>query len=49
MNKSNNKTQWGGKREGSGRPSSGRKRQQYYVTDEENEAIKLLIKKLRGE
>jgi hypothetical protein len=39
----------GGYREGSGRPSTGRKKHNFYITDEENEAIKKLIKTLRGE
>jgi hypothetical protein len=39
---------WGGKREGAGRPSTGRKRRQYYVTDEEDAQIKKLIDQLRN-
>jgi hypothetical protein len=38
---------WGGKREGSGRPSTGRKKQQFYITDEEAEQIKNFIDTLR--
>ncbi|HZK23801.1 MAG TPA: hypothetical protein VFC74_00235 [Oscillospiraceae bacterium] len=39
--------EWGGKREGAGRPSTGRKARSVYVTDKEHEAIKDLIKKMR--
>jgi hypothetical protein len=38
---------WGGKRKGSGRPSTGRKKHQFYVTDSEAEQIKQLIDTLR--
>ena len=38
---------WGGKREGSGRPSTGRKKQNIYVTDAEFAEVKKLIDKLR--
>lgn len=38
---------WGGKREGSGRPSTGRKRRYMYITDEEYLKVKQLIKQLR--
>ena len=41
-------TNHGGKREGAGRPTTGRKRRQYYVTDEEDRKIKELIEKLRA-
>lgn len=40
---------WGGMREGAGRPSTGRKKHQYYVTDEEDIQIKQFIKQLRGQ
>lgn len=39
---------WGGKREGSGRPATGRKRHYYYVTDQEDVEIKKLIQQLRA-
>lgn len=39
--------QHGGIRLGAGRPSTGRKKHQYYVTDEENIKIRELIEKLR--
>jgi hypothetical protein len=39
----------GGKREGAGRPATGRKKHQVYVTDEEFEQVKSLIDKLRQE
>lgn len=38
---------WGGTREGSGRPATGRKKRNYYVTDEEDMKIKELIESLR--
>jgi hypothetical protein len=37
----------GGKREGAGRPLTGRKRRQYYLTDEEHQKVKELIEELR--
>lgn len=37
----------GGNREGSGRPSTGRKKHQYYITDDEDAQIKNLINQLR--
>lgn len=39
---------WGGRRKGAGRPVTGRKRRQYYLTDEEDTKVKLYIAKLRG-
>lgn len=41
------KSAWGGQREGAGRPATGRKKHQYYVTDEEDKEIKKLIDELR--
>ena len=38
---------WGGYREGAGRPSTGRKRKFYYVTDQEDVEIKKLLQQLR--
>lgn len=38
---------WGGKREGAGRPVTGRKRKFYYVTDAEDAQIKQLLDSLR--
>lgn len=38
---------WGGKRNGAGRPSTGRKRHVYSVTEEEDTLIKELIKSRR--
>lgn len=38
---------WGGYREGAGRPSTGRKRKFYYVTDQEDAEIKKLLQQLR--
>jgi len=40
-------TKWGGKRPNSGRPSTGRKKYQIYVTYEEHLKIKQLIEQLR--
>ncbi len=39
---------WGGAREGAGRPATGRKRQYFYITDEENEKLRELLEKLRA-
>jgi hypothetical protein len=39
----------GGKREGAGRKPSGKKKRNYYVTDQEHEAIKKLIAQLRAD
>lgn len=38
----------GGLRPGSGRPSTGRKKRQFYITDEECELIKKYIEELRS-
>lgn len=38
---------WGGAREGAGRPSTGRKKRNIYVTDEEHEQIRELLEQLR--
>ena len=40
---------WGGTRKGAGRPSTGRKKVVLYVTEQEKEKIKELIRNLRGE
>jgi hypothetical protein len=37
----------GGEREGAGRKPSGKKKRNYYVTDQEHEEIKRLIEKMR--
>lgn len=42
------KPAWGGKREGSGRPSTGRKKVNFYVTEEEADEIRKLINMLRN-
>jgi len=39
---------WGGSREGSGRPATGRKRRQYYLSDDEDTKIKDYINELRN-
>jgi hypothetical protein len=38
---------WGGPREGAGRPATGRKRQQYYVSDDENIKLRQYLEGLR--
>ena len=43
----NDRQGWGGKREGAGRPATGRKKKMVYVTEEEFEAIKKLIEEIR--
>ena len=40
-------SQWGGRREGSGRPSTGRKKHILYITEEEHVEVKKLIDTLR--
>ena len=39
---------WGGSREGAGRPSTGRKRQSFYITEEENEKLREYLEELRN-
>jgi hypothetical protein len=39
--------EWGGKRKGSGRPSTGRSKKVLYITDEEYIKVKQLIEQLR--
>lgn len=41
------KNSWGGQREGAGRKPTGRKKKNYYVTDEEDQKIRELIEQLR--
>jgi hypothetical protein len=43
----NIRTDWGGYREGAGRPASGKKKRNYYVADDEDAKIKDLIASLR--
>jgi hypothetical protein len=38
---------WGGPREGAGRPATGRKRQNFYVTDDENTKLREYLEQLR--
>jgi hypothetical protein len=40
---------WGGKRPGAGRKPSGRGKKIYYVTQREDQEIRKLIEKMRGE
>lgn len=42
------KSNWGGYREGAGRPSTGRKKQNFYITDEENEKLRKYLEELRN-
>ena len=37
----------GGKREGAGRKPSGKRKRNYYITDQEHEEIKKLIEQIR--
>ena len=38
---------WGGRREGAGRPSTGRKKRNFYITDDEYEILSNVLKSLR--
>jgi hypothetical protein len=38
----------GGFREGAGRPTTGRKKQNFYITDEENEKLRKYLEELRA-
>jgi len=40
---------YGGARQGAGRPATGRRKRMIYVTDEELEAIKVMLEKIREE
>lgn len=39
----------GGKREGAGRKPSGKRKRNYYITDQEHEEIKKLIELIRAD
>lgn len=39
---------WGGPREGAGRKPTGRKKQSFYITDEEHEKLRKLLEQLRN-
>ena len=41
------KYRWGGAREGSGRPSTGRKKKSFYITEDEYEALRKYLEELR--
>ncbi len=43
------KSSWGGRREGAGRPATGRKKRTIYVTDEEYNKLMECLKELRQE
>lgn len=38
---------WGGKREGAGRPATGRRKRGFYVTDEEYEQLREYLETMR--
>ncbi len=38
---------WGGTREGAGRPTTGRKKRNFYITDEEETKLKTYLEELR--
>lgn len=38
---------WGGQRAGAGRPSTGRKKYNFYITDEEHQLLKQYLEQLR--
>lgn len=40
---------WGGPREGAGRPSTGRKKVVFYITNEENAKLRKYLEELRGQ
>ena len=44
MSSNNN---WGGQRVGAGRPSTGRKKYNFYITDEEHQLLKQYLEQLR--
>lgn len=39
---------WGGQRAGAGRPSTGRKKYNFYITDEEHQLLKQYLEQLRS-
>jgi len=41
-------TGWGGSRPGAGRKPTGRKKQTFYITDEENELLRKYLEELRN-
>lgn len=45
----NIRTDWGGRREGAGRPSTGRKKQMFYVTDDENAKLREYLQTMRNQ
>lgn len=38
---------WGGTRKGAGRPSTGRKKKSFYITNEEDEKLREYLEELR--
>lgn len=40
---------WGGSREGSGRPSTGRKKVNFYITPEEEKKLRLELDRMRSD
>ena len=47
--KEKKQSNWGGKREGAGRPGSGKKQYSFYITEEENTELRRHLKEMRGE
>jgi hypothetical protein len=41
------KSSWGGRREGAGRPATGRKKRNFYITDEEYQKLMEYLETLR--
>ena len=48
-NKEKKQTNWGGKREGAGRPGSGKRQYSFYITEEENVELRRYLKEMRRE
>lgn len=44
-----NKPIWGGSRQGAGRPATGRKKYNFYITEAEHEKLSEYLKKIREE
>ena len=49
ISKEKKQSNWGGKREGAGRPGSGKKQYSFYITEEENAKLRRYLKEIRGE
>jgi hypothetical protein len=46
-NNSQTTKSWGGRREGAGRPATGRKKRNFYITDEEYQKLMEYLETLR--